>query len=171
MLESTKKRTGLFERSPLTDLVLDRIRALAPGELLTYDELNQLVVGDVQNGERHYLRSARDIALKEGVVTDAVPNEGVRRLDDVGSVSHATGRIRRQHRHARKTQRVLGAVNPTDLDPKQRQAYDIATLVAGVTRFFTGSQYQRKVLKEANEQALPSPKKIVLESLKLFRVQ
>lgn len=171
MATELHKKGGVFERSPMTDLILERIMEMQPGDLLTYGELNRLIAGDVQDGEYHYLRSARDIALRDGVVTDAVTNEGIKRLDDAGSVSHAGGRVKKMHRQSKRIGRVLGSVgDPSLLSARDRQSYDIATLVAGVTRYFTSSNYQKRVLKEAEDSALlPSPQAVIMESMKLFR--
>lgn len=80
----TEGRSAPFSVSIETTLLVERIKTMAQGDLVTYRDLTKLVGQDVQGEARHILQSARRICQREyQVVTDAERNVGIRRLTDV----------------------------------------------------------------------------------------
>jgi hypothetical protein len=78
------QRSPRFKTSIETGLLVDRIKRMQPGEVVTYKECNKLTGQDVQGDARHLLTSARHICQNNyQVVTDAVRGLGLRRASDI----------------------------------------------------------------------------------------
>jgi len=72
-----------FKRSLETQLIHDRLIETKIGEIVEYKEMNKLIGGDVQNGDRNHLTIARDLALRdENMVFATINNIGVKRMSD-----------------------------------------------------------------------------------------
>lgn len=163
---------GLFERSPFTDMLLTRLLALSPNEMVSYPELNEIARENVQKEGYHLLTSAREIALRDHeIVTDTVVNVGIKRLGPGGVVDATLGRIQRVNRATKKTQRIVATIkDPSVLTPEQRNRFDAAIIIAGVIRLFSGQAIKSRMIKEAAKgEALPSSREVIRASLGVFK--
>ena len=99
-------------------MLYERLEDAAPGELIPYSELTDIIKRDVQGSGRGNLHTARNMALHEkGMVFDAVRNEGVRRLKN--DELHAVGA--RAAKHIRRaTHRTIRKLSTADIGQLSR---------------------------------------------------
>jgi hypothetical protein len=107
-------RSPRFSVSIETTLLVERIKQMKPGDLMTYRDCTKLIGQDVQGEARHILQSARRICQREyQVVTDAETNIGIRRATDVEVTTGAFQIFSRLRRAAR---RGIDRVTSVDFD-------------------------------------------------------
>lgn len=117
------------ERRRETQLIVDRLRATAVGETVSYEQLAQLTGCDIEGDERHLLASARRILEHEDrIVFGAVLRVGVKRLDDQGKVEIGAIGLDRARSAARLGARRLACVEHFDLLPQASQLRHNATM-------------------------------------------
>ena len=100
-----------FARSIDTTTILEMIRELEVGQVLTHARMTAEIGRDVQQRGRGALDAARRIALKEhGIATGAVTGIGIKRLDDTEIVDSGAQDLsmirRRASRAALRTSKV-----------------------------------------------------------------
>ena len=156
-----------FRRSIDTQMVIDRLRAAAPGELVTYRELSDIIGRDVADGARHVLQSAtRALQKHRQMVFAAVTRQGVRRLDDAGIVDMGGAAIKRIGRAARRAGVTLGCANFDNLDDGRRVKHNATLSYFGVVEAISKKGAIAKIESrvEKTRQALPLAK--TLEAFK-----
>ena len=133
----TKK--AIAEISIETSLLYQRLASMKQDELIPYKELSDIISADVQNGARHHLTSARRKALHEDdVVTDCVPNTGIKRLKDTDIVGVGVHGINRTRRLMRRTQEKLTAVQNFDAMPELHWQYGYPVAIGVMLVAMTG---------------------------------
>lgn len=134
------------EASVDTRLLYERLRKLAPGDNVTYEELSSVIGRDVQNSARSNLASARRMCENEDrIVTAAVTNVGIKRL--LSSEIPATAEAVRAHvgRMTRRGIRKLGAVDLSELTPEQKIKHSTETAHLGALAAFSSSKASRRI--------------------------
>ncbi|TAL03529.1 MAG: hypothetical protein EPO08_03925 [Rhodospirillaceae bacterium] len=128
----------------------ERLKQAAIGDLVKYEELSAIISRDVQNDGRHYLVTARRMALRrDRIVFGVVTNVGFKRLNDIEIVStgeNVTGRIRRLSRRGLHTITAVGdfAAMPNEV----RIRHNAYASVFGAIAFATKEASVKRV-KEA----------------------
>lgn len=103
-----------------TRAIIDRLAEAQVGEVITYQELTDLIGRDVQTVARGNLRTAVLHFERDGIIFGTVIGEGIKLLPDnelVGAGENGVGRIRRlARRTARKLAgfRDFAALGPSD---------------------------------------------------------
>jgi hypothetical protein len=150
-------------RSPKTQLLSDRLRMAAPGELIPYTELSEIVQEDVQNGARHHLDRARHILTGDGITFDAVVNVGIERCTDSQLATRAPRYTGIARRASRKVVRKLACVQYYE-GLKDDEKVSL-TLHQSLNRTFLHFSDARKVKALANSHPDPikeiSPQKML----------
>jgi hypothetical protein len=109
--------TPMFEMSPNTRLIRQRLRAMEIGELITYTDLGAIISKPV-DGATGCLRSAIDSLLrKEQMVFAAVRSVGMKRLNDTDIVSASDADVSSIRRKAKKAVRKLTSVKDYNAMP------------------------------------------------------
>lgn len=122
-----------FRRTIDTQTVIDRLEKTAPGELVTYKELSELIGRDIADGARHVLQSAKRALQKHRqMVFAAVTKQGVRRLDDAGIVDTGTAAVKRIGRAARHAGVTLACADFDKLDDGRRVKHNAVLSYFGV---------------------------------------
>jgi hypothetical protein len=112
-----------------TILLIERIKKMGQGDLVTYGELAELIGQDVQREARHTLLSARRICQREyQVVTDAERNIGIRRLTDVELTSSGLKIFSGLRRAAKRGIDRVTAVADFDTLPDEEKVRHNATI-------------------------------------------
>ena len=141
------------ELSVDTRLLYQVLVGLSPGASVTYRELSKVIGRDVQTKARHHLSGAMRKALSEGVVTESVRNEAVKRLTDAEIVSCIGGEARgRQRRIAGKAIRKLSTVKYESLSPVQRVKHNAELSQLGALKAFAGDRIAVKLEKRVGQQ-------------------
>ena len=159
-----------FERSPITQALLDRVIVAKENEVVGYAELSEIAGDDVQNGARGLLRSAREIALKShGIATDAVTNVGIKRLDDAGAIAVAASMPMRIHRTVRRGERYMETVDPTELCTVEQERLVVTRLHLGILNLFSLPRTYTALQAAAGKAKLPRLEEIAETTLALFK--
>lgn len=122
----TKKNRLAFQTSIETRLLYDRLRKLEVEEVVTYEELSEVIGLDIQKEAWAALSSARRMILRDdNIVCDPVRGFGIKRLSDKeanATGSHTLLRVRRMT--DRGVKKVLAADydNLDDEDKTRRNA-------------------------------------------------
>jgi len=162
-------RSPPFSISIETTLLIERIKALKAGELLSYRDLNKLIGQDVQGEARHILQSARRICQREyQVVTDAERNVGVRRATDVELTTSGIHVFARLRRAAKRGIERVTSVSDFDALPDAEKIRHNATVSAlAVMRHMAKPKSVDRIMGAVNTEGtgqLP-----IARTLELFR--
>ncbi|HVM95311.1 MAG TPA: hypothetical protein VMT89_02925 [Candidatus Acidoferrales bacterium] len=148
-------------------MLADALRKVPKGAIIRYAVLNEIIGRDVQSTGRGVLDTARRRVLHdEGIVTEAVVNEGIKVLLDVEVVG-ATGesarrRIRRMTRTAvRKLTSVVYDALPNELKRKHNTEVSLLSVLAHVS-----TEQSAKKLEQRVPDAEPLPLAKTLEFFK-----
>lgn len=129
------------QRSYETQLLVDRLKALEPGELITYAELSSIAGVDVHDRNGHgvsRLDTARRIVEAEaGFLVGPDPGVGIKRLTPIEQAALAVDSLTRLRRSNRKRLRRLSLVEYAKLNAEQQQKHNLAASVFGVVELFT----------------------------------
>lgn len=98
------------------------LKKAEPDEIVTYENLNKTINGDVQNAQRGYLTSARKMAFREyGKVFRPIINVGMKCLADGEKANLATTTIKHIHKISRRTANEIASVKDFDSLPPERK--------------------------------------------------
>ncbi len=129
-----------FHSSMETRLCIDRLKEMIKGELVPYEEWNQLTGLNVQyngpGGGYNILLSARTICLRDyQVVTDAVRGVGIKRLIDKEAIDEGGhGTFLKIRRVSKKGVAKIQATNFMELPNDYRLKHNAALSLHGVMR-------------------------------------
>ena len=132
-------------------LLADALRKIPKGDVVSYESLSEIIGRDVQDKGRGALYTARRRVLHDdGLVTEAVANEGIKVMLDVDVVG-ATGesarrRIRRMTRTAvRKLTSVAYDLLPRELKTKHNVEVSLLGVLAHVSTEKSAKQIEKQV--------------------------
>jgi hypothetical protein len=157
----TEDKQTIPARSWQSVKIYNRIVQMEPGELLSFDDLSELIGKDVR-AVRWLLQSARNRALRhDGIVTSAVHGTGIRRVTGEGKVNEAGERLKRLRRGARRAaliNRSMGAEEWTEMSEGARvravaQQAQLAAIEATTAR----KQVKELEAKATNERQFELP--------------
>lgn len=150
-----------FTKHPSPDMLALHARLIKSrvGELITYDELSQLVGRDVQHHFRHLLVAARNKAQQShNIVFRAVTNEGLVHLDDAGKIEQGYSGIARARSAIRKGRRTLGCVGDVQsLPPEKQSSYHTAISVLGALDLATSPKQVERIKGSVERLQQPLP--------------
>ena len=101
----TDKKKTIAEISVDARLLHQRLQSVGVGETVSWEELSQVIGRDVTAGSKGYgpLSTARKRALNDdGMVFDAIPKVGLKRLTDAEIVNTGQATVDKVRRAARK---------------------------------------------------------------------
>jgi hypothetical protein len=153
----------LFQRSAEVKLLIRRLQE-AENEIVTYQELSNLIGFPVE-GRTPALQSAMRIILHEDSVKfGVVRGEGVKRLDSIETIDVSEKLPSRIKRMAARVDNDLATVTYDELDQEQRARVNTLRATIGAMRLFTKrktqSQIEAAVRHENNE--IPTAKLLEL---------
>ncbi len=116
-----------------TRIIYKRLMTAVEGELVTYQELSDLIERDVQTIARGALNTARGMCEREHrIVFDVVVNEGIKRLANNQIPSVADKRLTHIRKTAKRTLRTMACVNYAELPKDQQPTYNARLGILGV---------------------------------------
>ena len=142
------KRYPPFRMSPETTALINDLRALEPGEVLTYEELHSRRGVDYQDKKRGCFYTAQKNLWNEEIFIDTVTKAGFRRLTEAEAVDFAQGRRELATRHTKKTMGVLVKINADKLDDDAKKHLEMERLRSGA--MFRIATVDTKKLNPAN---------------------
>ena len=121
-----------FQQRIETQRLIAKLKTVAIGEMVTYEDLTAIAGVDVQKMRQPLRTARRALLVQERIVFGTVTNEGVKRLDDVGKINAADNQrdqIRRKARNARRTATALEDYESLPSSEKLRHAALVTYLV------------------------------------------
>lgn len=151
-------------------LIYDRLVNTVVGDFLAYDELSKITGRDVQGEGRGDLNRARYLALRQDkMVFDVERDIGIRRADNVTTVSIAEGRVEGIARAAKRGTEILATVDRDSLEPHEQVKRDVAHLQLGALRLFAAPPVTKKLTEAAQSgRSLPPVRTLIGRTLKMF---
>jgi len=117
-----------------------------PGDFVSYGELSQCAMGNVQHEKRFAINTARDRLLSEkNWVFEAVVNEGLRRLTDPEIIRTGEVTVSRIHRASRRGLKKLLCVNPDKLSPADLMIWNAKVSVCGFLDHVTKANQIKRI--------------------------
>ena len=167
--EALEHRSPSFSVSIETTALIEAIKKMQAGDVLTYRDLTKLIGQNVQDEVRHILTSARRICQRDyQIVTDAVPNIGIRRLTDVEITTGGLQIFQRLRRAAKRGIDRITSVTDFDALPDAEKIRHNATISAlAIVRHMAKPKSVDRIAGSVNTEhtgQLP-----IARSLELFR--
>lgn len=108
-----------------TQQIFRRLETCAVGEVVTYEELNRVIGGDVTQNKRYALETAkRQLRRDKNMVFETVRKLGVKRLPDSEIVQNAKSDTQRIHRISRRGLQKLNCVEAESLSAQELVQYN-----------------------------------------------
>lgn len=162
-------RRSIGEMGLDTRTILKHILEMKVGDELSYEALAALIDRGVKPGQKAYssLCSARRAAEREGIVTEIVPNKGLRRLDDSGIVQSVEATMEHIHRAARRGGRRLTKVaDYTSLPNNLKVQHNLKLSVLNVIADASSTKAEKRLLGKIEKTGNFLPLAKTLEELK-----
>lgn len=138
---------------PSTRLLIDALRKVEPGGLITYDQLQALINDNCQSGGDGYgyLTTARNWLLRnEQIHFQAEAGNGIRRSDKDAILNHVLDSRRKSlNRRARKDLEITTCVEDSELTAAERIQLVAHQAIAGVVEFSTRKKSHDKLAAKA----------------------
>lgn len=147
----------LFEIAEQTKRVVARFRDMKQGELITWRELSHIIGCNSQEEGRHFVKTARDVMLREGKVFGCVMGEGVKWYTDHDTAKLPEWYRRRIYNAARKQQKQLNTINLARLTPRERLEVAAAQANAGTLALFASRKHYEESTKQVANHLPPPP--------------
>ena len=152
------------EKSADTAIIESLLRQTPEGDVLTYDEMSIALGRDVREFCKGNLYSARRILLNsDGIATDAVRGEGVKRLTSDGVLGVAKSDCSRVRRASNTTLRKLGTVDFETLVDSNKSEHIALSAQMGAVAMFTKTQTRKVILNKSTNSQLA-----IGETLQMF---
>lgn len=121
-------KPAAFEISADTRLVLQRLREVTVGELVTYRELGAAISKDLSGASGCLHRAREKLVRNEQIVFSVVRNVGLRRLNDRDIVAATAGDVGAIRRHAKRAVRKVTSISDFAALPSADQLRHTAAL-------------------------------------------
>lgn len=113
-----------FQLSIEAQEIIRRLERCSVGDTVTYEELNEIVTGDVRAEDRSALNTARRHMLRDGKCFGTIPKVGIKYLNAVETSETGTEALHRVSRAARRAIQRVDAADYDSLTPSQRVSHD-----------------------------------------------
>ena len=155
------------EMAPETRIVIDRLKRMQIGDVVTYGELSA-ACGKPVSGQTFNLATARRFLVKHNhMVFEAIRNVGLRRLDDTELATSASDKfVEKSRRHAKRSAQKMACIEDySRLSPAAQLAHTIKISFFGAIAYMA-----RKGQLEKASQAVAgrSGELPISETLKAF---
>jgi hypothetical protein len=157
-------KPAIFEMSPDTRFLRQKLRALGQGVEVSYADLGK-EIGKEVGGGFPALQSAVRGLLKEGYVFSPIRGVGLRRLTDAEIVSASDGDITSLRRRAKRAAKKLSSVEYQKLTPAQQLAHTAKTSIMGAVASMTTDRAVNAIEKVAGGKAGELPIRETMKAL------
>lgn len=159
-------KPAIFEMSPNTRLIRQRLATAAVGDLIGYRELSALISSPV-SGETAALQSARNsLLVQERRVFGCIRGEGLKRLNDSEIVAAADGDIDGIRRRAKKAVCKITSVQDfAGMTAKDQLAHTTKTSIFTAVASMSSDKGMKKIGTAVGGRASELP---IAETLRAF---
>jgi len=158
------------ELSVDTQILVKHLQTIQVGDVATYTDLSKLIGRNVADGANYILQSAQRILERAPyrIIFGTVRGQGVRRLDDIGTVSKGKKRSEHVRRQNKRIIRELSAVQNFDSLPSDTKVTHHLTLSLARINIELEKPSVSKKLEGFVTQTMPSTKLLesAIEALK-----
>ena len=163
------KRT-IGEMSVDTRILYERLKKAQVNELVTYQELNDLIKRNVQGEAYFVMATARRRCMAEDmIVYGTVENEGIKRLDPAAIANSGeffVHRIKKTARRAIKTLSCLTTDEFAGLSNEDKVKHNAYRSAVGVVEHFMKPAQVKKIEAAVTEQQTALP---IMRTLEVFK--
>jgi len=150
-----------------TQDVIDYLSKCKVGDIITYQELNRIALGDTQAEKRHVIQTARKRLLADyEMVFDVIMKVGLKRLSDQEIVETSASGFSRIRRIAKKRSCQLTVVNYDELSTEKQIEHNTNLAAYGAVSFMTQSKQIKKIKGKIENH---NEKLQIGETLRLFQ--
>lgn len=161
-----EKKKVIPEASAETMILFARLQKAEVGNLVLYSELSELL-GEPVDGSYGSLQTARQKAIKEGMVFECIRGEGIKRLADKEIVKCSSGATDKVRRLARRERRKLQCVDIAKLNGDTGEYLTNISMLGLLTEITKPAKVQAISMQCAKmKDALPMATAKMLEALK-----
>ena len=129
-------------------LISRRLETMKVGEVITFEQLSELVSADVKTKRRHCLVSAmKTLQERSGIVFKSVHNIGYERIDDSKIIETATDSISKVRRCAERGSAVLACADYENLTESDKKVYSTNAAMLGFMEQFSTSKTMKQLSK------------------------
>jgi hypothetical protein len=145
-----KKEKIMSKRIPSISIesqeVVRRLEKCAVGEVIAYEELSKIAMGDIQSEKHFALQTARKVLLKEnGWVFECVVNTGVKRLNDAEILQLGESEVGKIHNAARRTTAKLSCVDYDSLTREQQISHNARMSITSTLAHITKAKQVKQI--------------------------
>ena len=150
-----------------TQLIYDKLKTAAIGDLVTYSDMSAIVGRDVQKSAYANMHSAVRMCLRERILFEPIRGRGLKRLTDSEIVGTGISTMKKIRRSASKGALKLASVNKFDELTKEEQVKHNSYLsIIGALRHFSDSASVKKIESAVQEKNQKLPWARTLEAFK-----
>lgn len=155
------------EMSYNTRLIVARFAETKTGEIITYEELSQVIGKNIHNGGIGMVYSALRIVRRDyGFVFETIRKVGFKQASDEeilnSSISILPARMKSL---ARRESKKIACVNNENMTNEMRVKRDMSLALIGITELFTGTKNLKILEGKITETAKLPPLKDIMFSL------
>ena len=134
-MATVEKNKPLFEISVEARLMAERLARAAMGELVTYDELSDIIGQNVrlQRNKGRLNTALRTVLNDHRMVFGVVVNEGYKRLADADMSKIGRQSARKIRREAQRAKKKMACVNLDKLTSEQKSEWNVAATIISMT--------------------------------------
>lgn len=146
-------------------IVLERLGKMQPGELVSYDELNQLTKSNVRQRRNVLTTPIKKLLNEQSKVFIAERGKGIRMLRNEEIPALGTRDVSRVGRIARRSIRTLSAVNFTELPDDKKISHNTSLTILSLVQRGSTAKSVKMIEDSVKKQSNPLP---MGETLRLF---
>jgi len=129
-----------------------KLETIHKGDFVSYDDLNIIAMGDVQNEKRFALNTARKNCLRSlRLVFGCVTNKGLKCLSDSEKIIVSSKTRDHIGRQAHKSLKILASVEFEQLSNPDKIKHNAEMSVAGVLRHMTKPRQIKQIEAKVSE--------------------
>ena len=145
----------LFHLSHESTLLIALLRKMNVGDVLSYEEINEAIGGDVQRAQRFALSTARKrLMLEDQIHFGTIIGVGIKRLDDHGAVESLDIDVSRVRSGARRVHRKTRLIDMVNLAAAERAKVAMVQTLSAVIERSTSNKSQDRLLQAGENVSL-----------------
>lgn len=161
-MNATKPR---FEMGVDAQLLVERMRKVKPGEIITYGEITQVIKRDPQKDRGAIVTARRAIQRTDQIVFECVTNVGYKRISGLEIVESAASATQAIGRTAKRAARKLACAEYEQMDISGKIRFNATASMLGALNQFAKPSSMKLLEKRVEEAAGKLP---TAETLRLF---
>jgi len=145
----------LFHLSHESTLLIAALRKMSVGDVLTYEEMNETIAGDVQRSQRFALCTARKRLMTEDQAHfGTIVGVGIKRLDEAEAVESLDLDVSKVRSGARRVHRKTRLIDLAPLAATERAKVAMVQTLSAIIERSTSNKAQGRLLEAGENVSL-----------------